>query len=67
MLYGVLSGLEKLRFFAELARGRRQPRSRLVELLTEAEIDCKSTGLPDEAICRGVLLRLAGAARQRRN
>ena len=37
-----------------------------IELLTEAEINCKSTGLPDEAICRSALLRLAGAARQRR-
>lgn len=37
-----------------------------IELLTEAEIDCKSTGLPDEAICRSALLRLAGAARRRR-
>ncbi len=34
-----------------------------LDLLTEAEIDCKSTGMPDEAICRAVLLRIAGAAR----
>ncbi len=37
-----------------------------IELLTEAEIDCKTTGMPDEAICRAVLLRLAGAGRRRR-
>jgi DNA polymerase-3 subunit delta len=37
-----------------------------IELLTDAEIDCKSTGLPDEAICRSALLRLAGAARRKR-
>jgi DNA polymerase-3 subunit delta len=41
--------------------------SRAIELLTEAEIDCKSTGLPDEAICRNVLLAIASAARRRRN
>jgi DNA polymerase-3 subunit delta len=40
---------------------------RAIELLTDAEIDCKSTGLPDEAICRRVLLAIASAARQRRN
>lgn len=34
-----------------------------LDLLTEAEIDCKSTGMPDEALCRSVLLRIAGAAR----
>lgn len=39
---------------------------RAVELLTEAEIDCKSTGLPDEAICRNALLGIASAARRRR-
>ncbi len=39
MLYGVLTGLENLRFFAELATGRRQTRARLLELLTEAGLD----------------------------
>jgi len=32
----------------------------------EAEIDCKSTGLPDEAIARRLCLALAQAARQAR-
>ena len=32
-------------------------------LLGEAERDCKSTGLPDEAICHRALIRLAMAAR----
>jgi ABC-2 type transport system ATP-binding protein len=39
MLYGVLSGLENLRFFAELATGRRQSRARLLELLIEVGLD----------------------------
>jgi DNA polymerase-3 subunit delta len=32
-------------------------------LLGEAERDCKSTGLPDEAVCHRALIRLAMAAR----
>lgn len=34
-------------------------------LLGEAERDCKSTGLPDEAVCHRALIRLAMAARPR--
>ncbi len=35
---------------------------RALELLLEAEADCKTTGLPAEAICGRVLLRIAQAA-----
>lgn len=39
MLYGVLSGLENLSYFAALATGRRQPRERLLALLDEVGLD----------------------------
>lgn len=61
-------------FRVEQAGFRRQmaqwPRHRLgqaLSLATEAEIQCKSTGLPAEAVCARLLMRLAtaaGAARQ---
>jgi DNA polymerase-3 subunit delta len=50
------------RFAAQL---RRWPTPRAAEALTrltQAEIDCKRTGVPDEAVCRGALLALAQAA-----
>jgi len=37
-----------------------------MDLLTEAEIDCKSTGLPAAQICHRALMRIAQAARSRR-
>jgi len=37
-----------------------------LSILTEAEIDCKSTGLPDVAVCGRALMRIARAARHRR-
>lgn len=39
MLYGVLSGLENLSYFAALATGRRQPRERLLALLDDVGLD----------------------------
>ena len=38
-LYGTLSGLENLRFFAGLALGHELPRTRLLELMTEVGLD----------------------------
>lgn len=35
---------------------------RTLDILQEAEIQCKSTGMPAEAICHRALLRIAGAA-----
>ena len=51
------------------AQMRNWPADRLaqaLEMLTEAEIDCKSTGKPPEAVCGRVLLRIAQAARRKR-
>jgi ABC-2 type transport system ATP-binding protein len=39
MLYGVLSGLENLRFFAELATGERHEREPLIALMRRAGLD----------------------------
>ena len=36
-------------------------------ILTEAELDCKTTGLPAEAICGRALIRIANAARPARH
>ncbi len=47
MLYGMLTGLENLEYFAALATGERQPEGRLVSLLAEA-------GLPADAVRRRV-------------
>ena len=33
-----------------------------LKILTEAELDCKTTGMPDQAICERALLRVAHAA-----
>ena len=37
-----------------------------LKIVSEAEQQCKSTGMPAEAICTRALMRLAGAARQAR-
>ncbi len=37
-----------------------------LSILTEAELDCKTTGLPADAICGRALIRIANAARPRR-
>ena len=39
MLYGVLSGIENLAYFASLATGERLPRQQLLTLLAEAGLD----------------------------
>ncbi len=39
MLYGVLSGLENLEYFAALATGQKLPRERLLSLLRDAGLD----------------------------
>ncbi len=36
--------------------------ARAMELLLEAEIDCKSTGFPSETVCSRALLRITQAA-----
>jgi ABC-2 type transport system ATP-binding protein len=42
MLYGVLSGLENLNYFAALATGARQPRERLRALLIDVGLDAEA-------------------------
>jgi DNA polymerase-3 subunit delta len=53
--------------FERHARAWPLPRlSAAVSRILEAELECKSTGLPDEAIARRLCLALAQAARQAR-
>lgn len=47
MLYGALSGLENLRYFAALATGRQAPRAELLGLLAQAGLD---TGAADRRV-----------------
>ena len=50
------------RFRAQAQRWDRDRVVRALEILTEAELECKTTGVPAEAICQRTLMRLAGAA-----
>ncbi len=51
--------------FRKQLRGWPQPRlAKALEMVTEAEIDCKTTGLPDRAICSRTLMLVAQLARQ---
>ena len=50
------------RFRAQVRRWRRQTLARARVELINAEIDCKSTGIPDEAVCERALMRLAAMA-----
>jgi DNA polymerase-3 subunit delta len=45
---------------------RPQRLAQALAILTEAEFDCKTTGLPAEAICGRALIRIANAARPQR-
>mgnify|MGYP006104131135 CR=1 FL=1 len=49
-------------FRSQLQRWRPQTLSRGRSELIQAEIDCKSTGMPGEAICERALMRLASMA-----
>ncbi|MEI8394941.1 MAG: DNA polymerase III subunit delta [Rhodospirillaceae bacterium] len=53
-------------FVAQLRQWPPERLARALERLTEAEIECKRTGMPDETICARVLLQLAAMARQKR-
>lgn len=50
-------------FGNQLRRWDEQRLNAALGLLTEAEIDCKTTGTPAEAVCGRTLIRLAQAAR----
>lgn len=49
-------------FKAQARRWNLKRLARAMELLLEAETDCKSTGIPADAVCGRVLLRIAQAA-----
>lgn len=49
-------------FRNQLQRWRPQTLSRARAELIQAEIDCKSTGMPDDAVCERALMRLAAMA-----
>lgn len=50
-------------FRIQLRLWRTDRLAKALELATEAEIDCKSTGLPAAAVCHRALMRIAQAAR----
>jgi DNA polymerase-3 subunit delta len=54
----------KPEFQAQLQRWSPGQIDQALELLTEAEFDCKTTGLPGEAVCGRALLRIANAGRR---
>jgi DNA polymerase-3 subunit delta len=54
-------------FRRQLSNWRAATLSQALELLTEAELDCKTTGLPDVAVCGRALMRIARGARHKRN
>jgi DNA polymerase-3 subunit delta len=49
-------------FRNQLRRWQPKTLSRARDELIRAEIDCKSTGMPDEALCERALMRLAAMA-----
>ena len=53
------------RFKAQLRRWPATRIARILPQLTQAELDCKSTGYPDETICRRVLSGIARLAAAR--
>ena len=66
----VLAGLRpplifkfKPAFEAQARRWRKDHLATALAVLTEAEIDCKSTGMPAAAICHRALMRIAQAGR----
>ncbi len=56
----------KSQFQAQMRQWRLERLARAMELLMEAEIECKSTGLPAAQICHRALIRISQAARVKR-
>ena len=54
MLYGVLSGLENLEYFAALATGKKLPKDQLLHLLEEAGLDAKWAGKKVSTYSKGM-------------
>lgn len=55
----------KTAFTAQMRRWTAAKAANGLDIITEAELQCKSTGLPPHAICGRALMRIAGAARAR--
>jgi DNA polymerase-3 subunit delta len=51
------------RFRAQLERWKLPQLAKVLKALTEAELDCKTTGYPDETLCRAALLMLGRTSR----
>ena len=49
----------------QLQEWRPQRLAQALAILTEAELDCKTTGLPADAVCGRALIRIAAAAQRR--
>lgn len=56
---------QKAAFLTQMRNWSPEKLAAAMELLLEAEIDCKTTGLPPETICSRALLRIAQGARGR--
>lgn len=54
----------KPEFQAQLQRWAPSQIDQALDLLTEAEFDCKTSGLPSDAVCSRALLRIANAGRR---
>ena len=52
-------------FRAQLQTWQQTSLARALESLTQAEVDCKTTGTPGEAVCGQVLMALSARARRR--
>lgn len=55
----------KTEFQTQMKRWQKNRLADALELITEAEIDCKTTGFPAQAGCHRALIRIAQAARAR--
>ncbi len=55
----------KSEFQTQMRRWQKNRLADALELITEAEIDCKTTGFPAQAGCHRALIRIAQAARTR--
>ncbi len=56
---------DKNEFLAQSRQWRGKRLQNALELLQQADLECKSTGSPDQMICRRALMRLAAAGRPR--
>jgi len=57
---------DKSAFLGQCQNWQGKRLNQALQILCEAEIECKSTGAPAEIICRRALMRIAAATRRRR-